>query len=153
MNSVDKLRTAARNMAKGSNLENHEECNLLLIIANEIEAEIERDYMRLPVDKDGVPIHPGDNMTDGSMRADNLGVARWDVVSVNECAFFDMSGGMHIASQYAHYHSLTVEDVMHEFWCACQSLPVNLEWKDTLEQTRMLEAEYADKLREVIANG
>lgn len=48
MKSIDKLRTAARNMAKGRNLENHEECNLLLVIADEIEAEIGRDYMKLP---------------------------------------------------------------------------------------------------------
>ena len=63
--ALDKLRMAARNMAKGRNLENHEECNLLLIIAGEIKAEIERDYMRLPVDADGVPIRVGDKlMTD-----------------------------------------------------------------------------------------
>lgn len=36
LESLEKLRTAARNMAKGSNLENHDECNLLLIIADEI---------------------------------------------------------------------------------------------------------------------
>lgn len=48
MESIEKLRTFARNMAKGSYLVNHEECNLLLIIADEIEAEIERDYMKLP---------------------------------------------------------------------------------------------------------
>lgn len=54
MDSIDKLRTAARNMAKGRNLENHEECNLLLVIADEIETEMERDYMRLPELDDGV---------------------------------------------------------------------------------------------------
>jgi len=43
--SIEKLRTSARNMAKGSNLANHEECNLLLIIADEIEAEIAERYM------------------------------------------------------------------------------------------------------------
>ena len=118
MESIEKLRTAARNMAKGMNLEEHEECNLLLVIADEIERErkqrinelngaicerdgrigsyerrntelndalkaickhfgvsvewsaedaakkvleaLERDYMRLPCDADGVPIHVGD---------------------------------------------------------------------------------------------
>jgi rubrerythrin len=60
MESVEKLRTAARNMAKGRNLEHHEDCNLLLIIADEIEHEIEEKYMLLPVDADGVPIHVGD---------------------------------------------------------------------------------------------
>lgn len=60
MESIEKLRTSARNMAKGSNLANHEECNLLLIIADEIEREIESRYMELPCDADGVPIHVGD---------------------------------------------------------------------------------------------
>lgn len=62
MKSIDKLRTAARNMAKGRPLENHEECNLLLIIADEIEIEIADNYMRLPGDADGVPIHVGDEI-------------------------------------------------------------------------------------------
>lgn len=60
--ALGKLRTAARNMAKGRNLENHEECNLLLIIAGEIEAEIERDYMRPPVDADGALVKVGDTV-------------------------------------------------------------------------------------------
>lgn len=62
MKSIDKLRTAARNMAKGRELENHEECNLLLVIADEIEADIAERYMLLPVDADGVPIHIGDRL-------------------------------------------------------------------------------------------
>lgn len=61
--AIDKLRTAARNMAKGRNLENHEECNLLIIIADEIEAEVEERYMPLPLDADGVPIRVGDKLT------------------------------------------------------------------------------------------
>ena len=68
MESVDKLRTAARNMAKGRNLENHEECDLLLVIADEIEAEIDSRYMLLPVDADGVPIHVGDVMCSAGIR-------------------------------------------------------------------------------------
>lgn len=59
MKSIEKLRTTARNMAKGRNLENHEECNLLLIIADEIEAEADSDYMKLPRLDDGV-INVGD---------------------------------------------------------------------------------------------
>lgn len=46
--SIEKLRTFARNMAKGSYLVKHEECNLLLIIADEIEAEVESRYVLLP---------------------------------------------------------------------------------------------------------
>lgn len=46
--ALGKLRAAARNMAKGRNLENHEECNLLLVIAGEIEAEIAERFVELP---------------------------------------------------------------------------------------------------------
>lgn len=62
MESIEKLRTVARNMAKGMNLENHEECNLLLIIADEIEREIAEKYIELPVDADGVPICVGEDV-------------------------------------------------------------------------------------------
>ena len=60
--ALEKLRTAARNMAKGRNLENHEECNLLLIIADEIEAEIAERFMELPVDADGTLVKAGDTV-------------------------------------------------------------------------------------------
>lgn len=60
--ALDRLRTAARNMVKGRNLENHEECNLFLIIADEIEAEIADRYMLVPVDADDAPIHVGDEV-------------------------------------------------------------------------------------------
>lgn len=53
--ALEKLRAAGRNIAKGSNLENHEKCNLLLVIADEIQAEIDERFMELPVDADGVP--------------------------------------------------------------------------------------------------
>lgn len=33
--ALKKLRAAGRNMAKGRNLENHEECNLLFVIADD----------------------------------------------------------------------------------------------------------------------
>lgn len=65
MESIERLRTAARNMAKGLNLEHHEECNLLLRIADEIEAEIAERYMELPVDADGVPIRPREEVSTG----------------------------------------------------------------------------------------
>ena len=46
--ALETLHTAARNMAKGRNLESHEECNLLLLIADEIEAEIAERFVELP---------------------------------------------------------------------------------------------------------
>ena len=89
----------------------------LEMMADVIQAEVDEKYMLLPVDADGVPIRPGDQMTDYSQRIDNLGIAKWDVVSVNECAFFDMSHGLHIASQHHHVKQRTLEDVLDEYEC------------------------------------
>ena len=62
LNALEKLRTAARNMAKGRNLENHEECNLLLLLADEIEAEIAERFVTLPVDEEGDVLRIGDEL-------------------------------------------------------------------------------------------
>lgn len=81
-------------------------------IIDAIQAEVDERFMELPLDADGVPIRPGDQMTDYSKRVDGHGIAKWDVVSVNECAFFDMSHGLHIANQHHHVKPRTVEDVL-----------------------------------------
>lgn len=60
--ALEKLRAAGRNMAKDRNLENHEECNLLLVIADEIQAEIDERFMELPIGADGKLIHVGDEV-------------------------------------------------------------------------------------------
>lgn len=99
MEAIEKLRTAARNMAKGRNLENHEECNLLLIIADEIEAEIAERYMELPKDADGVPVRIGDKMTNINKPNDE-----YTVTSITEsgcrvygdCAFIKTSQLRHV---------------------------------------------------------
>jgi len=79
LQSLEKLRTAAKNMAKGSNLENHDECNLLLIIADEIQAEVDERFMALPLDADDMPIHCGDTVQSLYSRS---GIR--DVFAVNE---------------------------------------------------------------------
>ena len=60
--ALKRLRIAARNTAKGRNLENHEECNLWLVIADEIQAEVDSRFIELPLDADGVPIRVGDTV-------------------------------------------------------------------------------------------
>ena len=82
LESIEKLRTAARNMAKNRNLKEHEECNLLLCIANEIEAEISESYVLLPVDADGIPIHVGDMMK-GVNKYDSLQEITGKVVEIS----------------------------------------------------------------------
>ena len=118
--ALEKLRTAARNMAKGRNLENHEECNLLLIIADEIEAEIEREWMRLPVDADGVPIRVGDKLEchangyDGEFTVfavgDDVAVGNHDIEWVRR----NPSKWLHVAQHCVHVKPRTLEDVLRE---------------------------------------
>ena len=94
-------------------------------IADRIDAEHERqlevlyrdmsdaEYVKLPKDADGVPIHVGDVM--GHRDFPN---AKYTVVGIGEDSFFTRDGAgeihKHIASLYPHYKP-TVEDVLREF--------------------------------------
>ena len=109
LESIKKLRTCARNMAKGRNLEKHEDCNLLLIIADEIEAKIAECYMELPVDADGVPIRFGDSVceVDDSVPMKVMSFTYYeDCVDVNAC-------GMN-PNLLRHVKPRTVEDVLRD---------------------------------------
>ncbi len=112
MEGIEKLRTAARNMAKGRPLEEHEECNLLLYIANEIEREIADKYMELPVDADGEPIHIGDAMDDGK-------VAKLVISDDGEHSVYVYKLRNVLNEFYcyetSHVKPRTVEDVMSEY--------------------------------------
>lgn len=88
-------------------------------IADAVQAEMDEKYMLLPVDADGVPICPGDQMTDSSQRIDGLGMAKWDVASVNEHVFYDRSGGVHIPIWFHHVKPRTAHDVLQDFREAC----------------------------------
>lgn len=143
MKSIDKLRTAARNMAKGRNLENHEECNLLLVIADEIEAEIGRDYMKLPVDEGGVPWTIADKKF-----ADILGethtitgilysslVGTWYLRDAHDVT--------HNARQCRHVKPRTIESVLRDMLDAYDS-------GEHGETPYSLIADYADEIRELM---
>lgn len=139
MESIEKLRTAARNMAKGRNLEHHEECNLLLRIADEIEAEIAERYMELPTDADGVPIHVGDECWDRDT-AERFEVSSiewngvcWSAWSVPETR--------HIANKVLHHRPRTLEVVLEDM----------LIEKDETDLCSMgLIAKYAAEIRELL---
>lgn len=107
--ALEKLHTAARNMAKGRNLENHEECNLLLAIADEIEAEIEREYMRLPADADGATIHVGDVVAsrDWCEPREVTGFAVLCRTSDGGCVWNE-------PCELEHYKPRTLEDIVYE---------------------------------------
>lgn len=114
LESIGKLRAAGRNMAKGRNLENHEECNLLLVIADEIEAEVAESYMRLPLDADGVPIRVGETL--------QLGDTRGKVVALTYCPSngklpweWQCDTGDWYNTAFAHHvKPRTLEDVLRE---------------------------------------
>lgn len=116
MESIEKLRAAGRNMAKGRNLENHEECNLLLVIADEIEAEISEKFVELPCDAEGVPIRCDDVME---------GVTRWEGERFKVyCMEIYPDGHWEVtdddtcdsirATECRHYKPRTVEDVLQD---------------------------------------
>lgn len=140
MKSIEKLRTAARNMAKGRNLEHHEECNLLLRIADEIEAEIAERYMKLPVDADGVPIHEGDLMDSNA-----FGVVEVEGFIHGAVAFwiYDPQPA-HVATSPAnllHHKPRTLENVLEDM----------LIEKDETDLCSMgLIAKYAAEIRELL---
>lgn len=140
MESIEKLRTAARNMAKGRNLEHHEECNLLLLIADEIEAEIAERYMKLPVDADGVPIHEGDLMDSNA-----FGVVEVEGFIHGAVAFwiYDPQPA-HVATSPAnllHHKPRTLENVLEDM----------LIEKDETDLCSMgLIAKYAAEIRELL---
>ena len=116
-------------------------------IADEIEAEIADNYMRLPCDADGVPVKPGEQMTDGQKRVDGMGIAKWDVVSVNERAFFDMSNGSHIPMLCHHVKPRTLEDIVQD---AIQyGYSHGKAGMDVSEQRD----KYADEIRELLKEG
>lgn len=150
MESIEKLRTVARNMAKGRNLENHEECNLLLIIANEIEREIADKYTELPVDADGVPIRVGEDVVRTN---DHLQPETVRVIGVNGgSVFFKHEGRVkqNVAHNLHHVKPRTLESVLadlaNEVWeasCTCQTT-----WSDS--GLDGIEKKYAAEIRAML---
>lgn len=139
--SIEKLRTSARNMAKGSNLVNYEECNLLLIIADEIEAEVDSRYMELPLDADGVPIRPCDLMACKEFDANDFDGKEY-VLAVSYDCWVDKEGLTYIPCNTRHVKPRTVEDVLLDF--LRESRNFNLKRDGEVEETI---AKYADELR------
>jgi len=136
LESIEKLRTAARNMAKGRNLEHHEDCNLLLIIADEIEREISEKYLELPVDADGVPIHVGDCMSSVG------GSIYGKVTGISACVYID--GELVNGIQLSHVKSRTVEDVLRDFGVNAAH-DLNADPDATIRESTI--AKYASELR------
>ena len=135
LESIEKLRTIARNMAKGRNLENHEECNLLLIAADEIEREIAEKYMPLPADVNGVLIRIGDTVRELD---DCVPMKVMSLTFYEDCV--DVNAYGMNPNLLLHVKPRTVEDVLRDF------LDVKVYTSKTYER-------YADELRELIKEG
>lgn len=142
MESIEKLRTSARNMAKGRNLANHEECNLLLIIADEIEAEIESRYMPRPCDMDGVPVKIGDELShDGFAR--NFIVHSYELTDGAWSVWDVANGATHLCQACRHVNPRTIEDVLID---AMQFGFSSHAGDDVMDKAR----EFADEIRELM---
>lgn len=119
-------------------------------IADEIEAEIADRYMLLPKDADGVPIRVGDEMTcHGSVfKVCAIAPARihaWATTGLGK----PRTTVNYEPGECTHYHAPTVDDVLREVWKEAVTFAHSDIWRDPDEAF----AEYAEKIREVLANG
>ena len=154
LKALEKLRTAARNMAKGRNLENHEECNLFLIIADEIEAEIAERYMLLPVDADDEPIRVGDVLDPpkgseeyGRLMVTELGYDGEDWYFKGEIpASFTGQAGYFNVIGFTHAKPRTLEDVLRDVWKEALDYAKSDIWRNPDE----VFVERADEIRELL---
>ena len=152
VNITDELRTEARGF--GDYVYKPEQARRLRIIADRIDAEHERqlealyrdmsdaEYVKLPVDADGVPWHLGDELTMEGEVCDVVGIG-------DKTIFYAFGNGVDwtIAHNNRHHKQPTVEDVLSEFTDAI------LEWSGksgTVAEVGTwsdVAAEYAAKLR------
>ena len=109
-------------------------------IADEIEAEIEENYMELPKDADGVPIHVGDKMYRES------GTYTYTVHFVGEGSYVPVCPvTYHIAAVYRHVKPDPLKELLMEF--------VEEVRKENVEKAHLAEHvfdEYAERARELM---
>lgn len=170
MDSVDKLRVS--NDASDYQWIRSEYLNK---IADEIEAEIaeqsafierlrkavengddvtlwDADYMRLPVDADGIPIRLGDRLEGWKHPIDEISFAATGI-ALDNCKGEHVTLHM-LETDLRHHHPPTIEDVLEEF--VRKAVRIGAKGGVTPDITvYALDddiAEYADKLREVLEN-
>lgn len=115
------------------------------IKAKSIADEIEAQYMRLPVDADGVPIRPGDLMLDYETPRHVCGIGCSDII----LGGYQQDGqqGMRygIAANYRHVKPDTVESELAQFLTACGD--------DDPHYYDEQIAEYAERIRNEVQDG
>lgn len=128
-------------------------CSDYLAIADRIDAEhekelretgedivrdVRREWVRLPLDADNVPIHAGDVMEYADKPTKPLTVS---YIELEKNGWWVFAGGMgRRPDKYRHHHAPTVEDVLREMLDAWGELPSNAT-------NEAIIAEYAAKLR------
>lgn len=127
MDSVDKLREHLADCTQQAGTDAHRFDTYWITkdaadaMIDEIEAEIERDYMRLPVDADGVPIRVGDLLKEPP--GTDYGIVEvieltydgddWYFKGEVPMSFMGLAGYFNTAG-WTHYHAPTVEDVLSD---------------------------------------
>lgn len=128
----------------------------LELIAAEIETEIKREYMRLPVDADGVPIQIGDSLYSDETKRQFMcrGMSltlqsdsrKWWTI---ECWFDGYSGTSEYVSAKScrHVKPRTLEDILGDYVEAWDSKAI------TERDAQEITAKYADEIRELMEVG
>ena len=116
----------------------------LTILTEDIEAELAKRYVALPLDADGEPIHVGDVMEFSEFEIEHP-VTR-TVEGIGQGTFFAWCGErgyqQHDSKRYRHHRPPTVEDVLREF--ALRAIRESEGNYGDLDETC---AEYAKRLR------
>lgn len=118
--------------------------------ADEIEKEIEERCVLLPLDKDGVPIHIGDEMVD--QEKDRFVVSGLDFsdTRVGVCKIIGVRYGIEYPyqpSKIIHYHKPTVEEVLEEALNKAASLDRKEDYWPSAADITSIVSEIAPKLQ------
>lgn len=123
------------------------ECGWQQRCLGKVADEIEADYMRLPVDADGVPFHIGDKV-DSDHYEDGTIIGVHYLRAPNGVVFEEIAvqpNGWDTATwrdpeEYAHHHEPTVEDVLREYAIECEDAG------NSGPEVKRLATEYAERI-------
>ena len=154
MKTIDKLRKTLKDCTKEAGIEPNKfdtywiTANACDHLIDEIEAEIERDYMRLPVDANNEPIHVGDSMAWGSDELEVLAVGNETFcfeykTERNGESFFEYN--VVCSCGYTHFKPRTLENVLVDM------LEAAIGYSDAHTDVSLVAVEkYADEIRELL---
>lgn len=138
-----------------SDVYKRDEADYVRKLADEIEAEIESQYMKLPVDADGVPIHVGD-MVNGWGTLQMHGCGNQPVHGMYLTACFagnnfewriDNDYGFEVEPKDLHHvKPRALEDVLRDVWNEAVDYAKSDRWRDP----EVVFVERADEIRELL---